>query len=210
MKRILAGLAVAVGAIVAAPAAAHAGAISLSTVFCSTGINVNWSDTHGLPTAPQIPPQDIWTMVIDSVTVNGVPVGFHTVDGLNATIDPITATGVVNVHVTLHWHAVRPNGSTWDSSIVPRDGTVQCVEAPATTTTTTTTVATTTTELATTSSVESGGVTVPPTTTRSTLNLLDVTLPETGRSSGSSVALATVTLMLGVVALGIARRRSNP
>lgn len=193
-------LAVAIGILVA-PSAAHAGGVSFTGVQCGNGIAINWSDRHGLATSPQDPPIDVWSMVVDSVTVNGQAVGFTTVDGLNAVTAPIAATGQVTVEIMVHWHAERPNGTSYDAPSVPRSGTVTCADAPASTTTTTT--------VETSTSVASGGVTLPPSTAAptTTRNVLDVSLPETGVSSGRQVALATAVLVAGLAAIGVARRR---
>lgn len=209
MKKFIAAAGVAAAAFVIAPQHAHAGMIKFATVSCSTGIELSWADPHDTDGNLNNPPTDVYTMVIESVTANGVPVPVRTVDGLNAIMDPITATGVVKIDVMVHWHIERPNGTSFDTDSVPRSGTVTC-NAPPPTTSPTTTVAPTTTVVETTSSVAAGGPTVPssvvsgPTTTRVST---DITLPETGGEATQSTVLATMFLILGGGAFAVSRRR---
>ena len=215
MKKFIAAASVAATALIVAPSHAHAGLIRFATVSCSTGIELTWADPHNTDGDLQNPPIDVYTMVIESVTANGVPVPVRTVDGQNAVMDPITATGVVTIKVQVHWHIDRPNGTSTDSPTVERQGTVTCNALPPTTVPDTTIPAstlptTTTTIVETTSSVASGGPTVPssvaggPTTTRVAT---DITLPETGGDATQPTVLATGVLILGAGAFAASRRR---
>lgn len=214
MKKIIAAAALSATALIIAPQHAHAGLIRFATVSCSTGIELIWADPHHTDGNLQNPPVDVYTMVIESVTANGVPVPVRTVDGLRAVMDPITATGVVTIKVQVHWHIERPNGTSTDSPTVERQGTVTCNDPAPTTAAATTlpgsTVAPATTVSATTSSVASGGPVPPssmaggPTTTRVST---DITLPETGGDATQSTVLATAFLILGVGAFAASRRR---
>ena len=215
MKKLIAAAGVAATALIVAPQYAHAGLIRFATVSCSTGIELTWADPHNIDGDLQNPPIDVYTMVIESVTANDVPVPVRTVDGLNAVMDPITATGVVTIKVRVHWHIERPNGTNTNSPTVERQGTVTCNAVPPTTVPDTTIPASTlpttaTTVVQTTSSVASGGPTVPssadggPTTTRVST---DITLPETGGDATRSTVLATAFLILGGGAFAASRRR---
>lgn len=221
MKKFVAAAAVAAGAMLVAPGIADAGMIRIATLSCSTGITLTWADPHDTDPNLNNPPRDVYTMIIESVRANGVPVGVHTVDGLNAVMDPISATGVVTIDITVHWHIERPDGTSTNSPSVPRQGTVTCNAVPATTIPPATSPATTapgtptipppasTIVSETTSSVASGGVTVPPTIAPTTTRVMtDITLPETGRDTGGSTVLATILLITGAGAFLIARRRT--
>lgn len=70
------------------------------------------TDPHDTDGNLNNPPTDVYTMVVESVTANGVPVPVRTVDGLHAVMDPITGTGVVTIEVMVHWHIERPNGTS--------------------------------------------------------------------------------------------------
>jgi LPXTG-motif cell wall-anchored protein len=214
MKKIIAVVALSATALIIAPQHAHAGLIRFATVSCSTGVDLTWADPHNIDGDLQNPPIDVYTMVIESVTANGVPVPVRTVDGLRAVMDPITATGVVTIKVQVHWHIERPNGTSTDSPTVERQGTVSCNDPVPTTAAATTlpdsTAVPATTVIVTTSSVASGGPTVTssvaggPTTTRVST---DITLPETGGDATRSTVLATVFLILGGGAFAASRRR---
>ncbi len=233
MKRVAAAIGITVATLTLAPQVAHAGLIRFATVSCSTGISLAWADAHDTDGNLNNPPTDVYTMVIESATANGVPVGVHTIDGVNAVLDPITATGVVTIVVRVHWHIERPNGTSTDSPSVPRSGTVTCNPAPpttappttappttapattapattspATTTPPVTTVAPTTVVAQTTSSVASGGVTVPTTVAPATTRVsTDIKLPETGSPTGGTTVLATTFLVVGAAAYAASRRR---
>ena len=223
MKKFIAAASVAATALIVAPSHAHAGLIRFATVSCSTGIELTWADPHNTDGDLQNPPIDVYTMVIESVTANGVPVPVRNVDRQSAVMDPITATGVVTIKVQVHWHIDRPNGTSTDSPTVERQGTVTCNALPPTTVPDTTIPAstvpttpastlptTTTTVVETTSSVAAGGPTVPssvacgPTTTRVAT---DITLPETGGDATQPTVLATGVLILGAAAFAASRRR---
>ncbi len=219
MKKFIAAAGVAATALIIAPQYAHAGMIKFATVSCSTGIDLTWADPHDTDGNLNNPPTDVYTMVIESVTANGVPVPVRTIDGLNAVMDPITATGVVTIKVLVHWHIERPDGTSTDSPTVPRSGTVTCNAPPPTTVPDTTIPAITTsppttqpspstTVVAPTSSVAAGGpvpsTVAAPTTTRV---LTDITLPETGGDAAGSTILATVFLIVGGGAFAASRRR---
>lgn len=116
-------------AVVGFAPAAGAGEVGFTATDCAGGVTIDWTDVRGLATAPSDPPVDVWSMVVESVRVNGLPIGF-TVSGPTRVITaPVTATGSVAIELTVHWHADRPNGTTYDTVSMPRAGAVGCGEA---------------------------------------------------------------------------------
>ena len=126
MKRILGVGALSVAMIGTFPTWAGAGSLDFDRTTCDQGVSVAWITDAGLHTTPQDPPVDIWSMVVDGLFVNGQPVEYQATDAVTIQTDPLTAAGIVGIEIVLHWHAVRPDGTTYDSPPLRRTGTVSC------------------------------------------------------------------------------------
>ncbi len=126
MKRILGGVTFTVWALGVFPAHVGAGALDFNRTTCDQGVSVAWTVDAGLHTSPQQPAVDVWSMVVDGLFVNGEPVDFRTIDAVSVQTDPLTASGIVDIEIVLHWHADRPDGTSYDSPPLRRMGTVSC------------------------------------------------------------------------------------
>ena len=126
MKRIMGVSALATLMIGVFPSQAEAGNLDFSRTTCDQGVSVAWIADAGLHTTPQDPPVDVWSMVVDGLFINGEPADFRAVDAVTIQADPLTASGNVEIEIVLHWHADRPDGTSYDSPPLRRTGTVSC------------------------------------------------------------------------------------